>query len=63
MSSRLLPKGWRLQIGWLKASRLSSIARGGIFQSEKDELLCELEQAFADKKEAEKQADEDVVRL
>ena len=30
------------------------------FQSEKDDLLHELEQALADKAEAEKQADEDV---
>ena len=33
------------------------------FQGEKDGLLCELKQAFTDKVEAEKQADEDVVRL
>ena len=34
-----------------------------IFQGEKDSLLLELEQALADKAEAEKQANEDVVRL
>ena len=34
-----------------------------VFQSEKDGLLCELEQALADKAEVEKQVDEDVVRL
>jgi len=34
-----------------------------IFESERDDLRCELEHALADKAEAEKQADEDIARL
>ena len=34
-----------------------------VFQSEKDDLLHELEQALTEKEETEKQADEDGARL
>ena len=56
LSSRRPPKGWRLQTGWTKASKLSSTARGASSRA-RMMALCVSWSRLADKAEAEKQAD------